>query len=367
VIAQLLGEPHRFQFAQLVNILLRLLRRQGISYDDAFRNVLRFGNSLSLAFPASEVQALELEPEAPMASQDAERAMHGGALKKIRITPAFIGLLGAAGTLPLHDTERLAARLSLGGDASQHELIDVFSNRLIALFYEAWGKYRVEHGMNVQEHDRLLPMLTALAGVRPGDGAPGQNGAGTRANDEMAAYYAGLLGTRPVTAGTVERVLSDHFGVPIRLEKFVGGWHPIPENRRSTLGTAQPILGNGLALGARLWRHDLRARLHVGPLDEAQVSAFLPGGRALSAMEEMVKLFAVPLLRYEIRLLLSPACIKRMTLTPRTEPRRLGWNTFLTATAGAAQRPEVDLLLRLPAWPRQAHAGNTSKPVERPG
>lgn len=370
VIAQLLGEPHRFQFAQLINILLRLLRRQGISYDDAFRNVLRFRNSLSLTFPASEVQALELEPKAPLAWLDAAQAMQGGQVKKIRITPAFIGLLGAAGTLPLHDTERLAARLALDRDASQHELIDVFSNRMIALFYEAWGKYRVEHGMDVQGHDRLLPMLTALAGGRPGGGARGQNGVGARTNDETAAYYAGLLGTRPVSAGTVERVLADHFGVPIRLEQFVGGWHPIPENRRSTLGTAQPILGKGVALGTRLWRHDLRARLHVGPLDETQVSDFLPGGRALSALDEMVKLFAVPLLRYEVRLLLSPPCIKRMTLTG-AGPRRLGWNTFLTGTAGVAQRPEVRLMLRLPMSPRPVAPSAAWKPnpelPRRPG
>ena len=344
VIVQLLDEPHRFQFAQLINILLRLLQRQGISYDDAFRNVLRFRNSLSLAFPASEVQAIQVEPKGLLVTQDAAQAMQGGKVGKIRITPAFIGLLGAAGTLPLHDTERLAARRSLDGDASQHELIDVFSNRMIALFYQAWGKYRVEHGMSVSGHDRLLPMLTALAGVRPSGGARSQAGPGARAKDETAAYYAALLGTRPVSAGTVERVLADHFGIPIQLEQFVGGWHPIPANRRSILGSATPILGGGAALGARLWRHDLRARLHIGPLDNAQVSEFLPGGSALCALEEMVKLFAVPMLRYEVRLHLSAPCIKRMTLS-RAAPRRLGWNTFLTGTEGVARRAEVDLML----------------------
>jgi type VI secretion system protein ImpH len=351
-----LDEPHRFQFAQLINILLGLLRRQGISYDDAFRNVLRFRNSLSLAFPASEVEALEVEPKAPLAWPDAAQAKQGGQARKIRITPAFIGLLGAAGTLPLHDTERLAARLSLDGDASQHELVDVFSNRMIALFYEAWGKYRVEHGMAVRGHDRLMPMLVALAGVRPGGGAWGRAERGARVKDETAAYYAALLGTRPVSAATVERVLSDHFCVPVRLEQFVGGWHPLPENRRSTLGAAAPILGRGAALGARLWRHDLRARLHIGPLDEAQVSEFLPGGRALRALEGTVMLFAVPMLRYEVRLLLSPPCIKRMTLT-RAEPRRLGWNTFLTGTAGVSRRPDVNLMLRLPVAPRRVEPG----------
>jgi type VI secretion system protein ImpH len=353
VIARLLDEPHRFRFAQLLNILLRLLRRQGVSYGNAFREVLRFRNSSSLAFPASEVQALEVEPKGSLTKQDAVRDTHSGAVGKIRITPAFIGLLGACGTLPLHDAERIAARRSLDGDTSQHELIDVFSNRIIGLSYEAWGKYRVEHGMDIRGHDALLPMLMALAGARkPGSGwrPAGKNAC---PKDETAAYYSGLLRTRPVSAGTVERVLSEYFGVTIQLEQFVGCWDMIPESRRSTLGTATPILGLGAALGTRQWRHDLRARLHIGPLDEARVLDFLPGGHALGALEETVRLFAVPMVRYEVRLKLSAQCIKRMTLTTRMKPRRLGWNTFLTGTPGVAHRPEVGSILRLDAARRR--------------
>jgi type VI secretion system protein ImpH len=342
LIERLLDEPYRFQFTQLLNILLRLLRQHGVSYDDAIRDVLRFRNSLSLAFPASEVRALDIESSAPLTSapmtrREAECALRTGALRTIRVTPAFIGLLGTAGTLPLHDTERFAER-SLAGDASQHALIDVFSNRIIGLFYEAWGKYRVEHGMDVRGQDRLLPMLMALAGTR-------MNAAEGRARGDIAAYYCGLLGTRPVAACTVERVLSAYFGVPVRLEQFVGGWNPIPENRRSTLGTPVPVLGAGAALGVRQWRHDLRARLCIGPLDEDQVSNFLPGGKDLRALEDLVRLFALPALRYEVQLLLSPPCIKRMVLTTRAKPRRLGWDTFLTGTPGTASRPTVGTLL----------------------
>lgn len=351
VMELLLNEPHRFEFAQLLNILLRVLRRQGTPYDKAFGDVLRFRNNLSLAFPPSEVQALEVETNSPPAKFSPRSPVAVGALSKIRITPSFVGLLGAGGTLPLHDTERVAARRSLDGDASQHELLDVLSNRMIGLFYEAWGKYRVEHGIDVRGHDRLLPMLMALAGMKS-HGVRRSPPACVK--DGTTGYYAALLRTRPVSAGTIERVLAEYFDLPVRLEQFVGGWDPIPEKRRSTLGT-NPVLGFGAALGVRLWRTDLRARLHIGPLDEAHVQDFLPGGRALQALKEMVCLFAVPALRYEIRLLLAPPCVKRMTLTTRAgHSRRLGWDTFVTGTPGVANRPEIDLVLRLPAlvWPR---------------
>jgi type VI secretion system protein ImpH len=343
VIGLLLGEPHRFEFAQLLNLLLRDLRRQGIPYERAFREVLSFRNSLSLSFPASEVQALEVEPK----TKEALGAMRAGQVKRIRITPAFIGLLGASGTLPLHDTERIAARKAHDGDASQSELLDVLSNRLIGLFYEAWGKYRVEHGLDVCGQDLLLPILTSLSGARSRPPRGGEQPAG-RVRQETTAYFAGLLRTRPVSASTVEQVLTAYFNVPIRLEQFVGCWDPIPENRRSTLGITMPTLGYGAVLGVRLWRHDLSARLHIGPLDEAQAQGFLPGGVSLAALEEMASLFAVPMLRYEVRLLLAPPCVKRLTLSTRTAPRQLGWNTFLTGTPGTASRPDIRSALRLP-------------------
>src|SRR5206468_7857595 len=109
------------------NILVRMLRQQGIPYTQAFSRVLRFRNSLSLAFPASEIESMQVE------------AADGGGMPRIHITPAFIGLLGASGTLPLHDTER-AARANLGADESWKPFVDLFSNRAVGLFYESWAK-----------------------------------------------------------------------------------------------------------------------------------------------------------------------------------------------------------------------------------
>ena len=322
VMARLQDAPWRFEFVQLITLLLRQLRSEGVTSERAFRDVLRFHNNLSLSFPPSEVCALSID-----ATQ-----MH--------VTPAFIGLLGASGTLPVHDTERIAMRYAIDRDASEHALIDVFSNRVIGLFYDAWSKYRVEQTIVAQGQDRLLPMLVALAGGGV------ESGKDNRA--ETRAYYAALLRTRPVAAGTIGQMLTRHFGVPIDVEQLVGAWDPIPENRRSTLGTGAPVLSYGATLGVRLWRHDLRARLRIGPLDEAQMVAFLPGGHALDALAGMMRLFAVPMVRFEVLRLLKPACVTPMRLSTSAR-KQLGWNTFLTGTPGVAQRPEIGTMLDLQA------------------
>jgi type VI secretion system protein ImpH len=330
VIARLLAQPQRFSFAQAVNIVLLALRRQGVPYERAFRDIIRFRNNLSLSFPASEVHALEIESKGAPSAGDIDDAA------KIRITPAFIGLLGACGTLPLHDSERLTAQQQLDRDASQHELIDVFSNRMIGLFFEADAKYRVEQSMQVRGQDRLLPMLMALAGAQPAGAS------------QAAAYYAGILRTRPVSASAIERVLADHFAIPVRVEQLVGCWDEIAPNRRSTFGMHPIRLGAGAVLGTRLWRHDLRARLHIGPLDEAQLTHFLPDGASRAALADMMALFAVPVIAWEVRLLLAPPCIQRLTLTADQAPRKLGWSSFLTANPGKAQRTHIASMLKLP-------------------
>nr|WP_081983922.1 type VI secretion system baseplate subunit TssG [Massilia sp. JS1662] len=334
MIERLLAAPYRYRFAQLLNILVRMLRQQGISYTQAFNHVLRFRNSVSLAFPASEIESMQVEPG------DAAGA------PRIHITAAFIGLLGANGTLPLHDTERAAGMTGTAADESWKPFIDLFSNRAIGLFYEAWGKYRVGHGLDTRARDDLLPLLTALGGHRPTSFGPARPFEATPA--EVAAFYAGLLRTRPIAASTVQRVLGEYFGVPVRVEEFVGAWDPIPARIRSTLGVTDPTLGHGAALGGRTWRNDLRIRLYIGPLDEAQAQAFLPHGRAHAALKEMVSLFAVPSVQYEVRLLLSKLCLKPLTLrTKGRDRRRLGWNSFLTGKEGKASRPEIRAVLRL--------------------
>lgn len=343
VIVRLLDQPYRFSFAQLINLLLAALRHEGVPYEAALGNVIRFSNSVSLSFPASEVQALELEWKAGLVDagkQAHERAMFAN-VKRIRITPAFIGLLGTSGTLPLHDSERLAAQQHIDRDASQHALIDVFSNRMIGLFYETWGKYRVEHGLRARGRDSLLPMLAALAGR--------YSGKTPSPADNTAAFYAGIVRARPVSAIAVEQILREHFSVPVRLEQFVGCWDQIAPRRRSTFGGTPIVLGGGATLGTRLWRHDMRARLHIGPLDEAQLARFLPGGSARRDLAAMMTMFAIPLISWEVRLLLAPPCVRRLTLSTRSAPRQLGWNSFLTGTEGVTKRAEMVSLLRLPS------------------
>ena len=329
VIRHLLAEPYRYQFVQAVRILLCWLRQQNVSHAQAFGQVLRFRNSLSLSFPASEIERLARDEH-----------------EQLTLVPAFMRFLGASGTLPLHHSQRIAAYRLSSKDAGVSAFLDIFSHRMVALYYQACEKYRLESMLQTQAKDEQLLLLSALAGVQR-DALPSSGEAGAVTQD-VAAWYAGLLRCRPVSAQAVGRVLAEYCGVPVTLQQFVGGWDYLEKNRRSLLGSVNFTLARGATLGLRLWRHDMRVCLHIGPLDPASLQRFLPRSTGAAALAKMLALFGVPDLQYEVRLILSPPCITPLLLSANpSERRRLGWTTFLQTAQGKSGGAEVRYLLQL--------------------
>lgn len=319
LIARLLAEPQRFDFVQAVRLLLLALGERGIPESRALARHLRFANSLALGFPPSQIEAAATEPDG------------------YRLTPGFMGLLGAHGALPLHVTERLLA-LPDGTDAqAARAFLDMFSTRMLALWYRAWQKYRVEH-LVAGPRDAYLPLLLALAGVPAGgvfarDGVP----------DTALAAFAGLLRRRPVSAAVLGRVLSSHFGVAVRVQEGIGHWDPLAAGEQTVIGT-NALLGRRALLGERSWRPDLRVRVRIGPLDRARYDHFLPGAPGARALRTLLQLFAVPTLAYDIVLVLRQADLGPVQLD--ASGRRLGLDSYLLSAPAAADRADLCYELR---------------------
>lgn len=313
VIGRLFAEPWRFGFGQAVRLLVQWLRGRGVPYDAALAHALRFENSVDLGFPASEVAALRAEETAD-------------GVAGIVLTPACIGLLGAAGTLPLHYTER-CAHTAADGNAIGQGLADLCSRRAVTQFWQAGTHHRIEQMADTQGRDGWQPLLLALAG-QPDD------------DSDAALWYAGLLRTRPISAGALERLVASHLGLPVRLDSLVGCWDDVLPRLRSTLGTGNPVLGGGAMLGTRLWQLDRRVRLVIGPLARQDFDRLLPRGQGAAALARLLAMAVRPgMLEFEICLLPAPACIRPLTLTATPGAMvRLGWDSFLTDGSAAAER-----------------------------
>jgi type VI secretion system protein ImpH len=339
LIARLLAEPQRFEFFQAVRLLLLWLGEQGVPPRHALERHLRFRNSLALGFPAGQVEAI------------APEGLAGGLPPQFQLTPTFMGLLGAHGALPSHVTERIAAWESSQADAQLAEapraFLDIFTTRMLALFYGAWRKYRIEHAV-ADGGDGFLPLLLALAGFAPG-----------AAHDEVAdatlARYAGVLRQRPASSVVLARVLSHHFGVPVALQEGIGHWDTLAPAEQSVLG-ARAVLGQAAVLGERCWRPDLRVRVRIGPLRRAQFERFLPSGPGALALRTLLGLFAAPTLCYEVMLVLARSEVQPARLAGG--PQRLGRDSFMILGPALHDRADMVYDLRpMPPMPPMPPAG----------
>jgi type VI secretion system protein ImpH len=341
-----------------VRLLELWLKRHGMPQQGVVTNRLRFHNSTSLSFAASELEAigtdhggLDLDEPAAAAPQGAghrSAATRSSATRYIHITPAFMGLLGGSGALPAHYTERIAAHVQSQKDEGPRAFLDTFSNRSLALFYAAWRKYRLELKCHVDGNDSFLPLLLGLAGV--GYRSLRQRAAGQEEGavlDESLGYFAASIRQRPASAVQISRVLSEYFRQPVKAEQFIGCWYDVPAEQQTTLGCRNCMLGAGSMAGRRVWQRDLRLRLVIGPLDDGSFESFLPGGLAARALKSWLAMFTGVSLEYEVELVLLAAHVRGVSLAKQNKSGRLGWDTYLVA--GPQTRDRIDVRYQLHA------------------
>ena len=362
VIARLLEEPHRFGFFQALRLLERWMRRQeGLSSAQVLGQRIAMRNSLSLAFPASEIAQFDVlrhPPAEGVASAELSAELgvkpstelradvpQSRSVARIEITSAVMGLLGAGGVLPVYYTELLADRELFHRDRAARAFLDIFLHRASVLFYQAFTKHRLPLQYEADRHNRYLPLVLSLAGL-------GQRGVRDRLRareggvaDDALAFYAGALHSRPMSAAVLQRVLQQYFGVAVKLDQFVGRWFTLPRANQSHLGLANMQLGRDAVMGERVWQRDLRLRLTLGPMPRERFTRFLPGGPGATALRELLALMTGATLEVEIKLLLRAADVQG-TCLDASNPARLGWSSFLVTQAVQQDRSDVayDLL-----------------------
>jgi len=287
VAGSLHAEPYCFEFFQAVRLLERMYsgRRAVGEFARPAEEVVHFRANPTLSFPASEIQDL--------AEDD-----HG----QLNMIVNFMGLTGPTGTLPLHYTELLVARI-LARDHTLKDFLDLFHHRIISLFYQAWLKYRFQFRLERGEFDAFSHYLMDLIGL-------GTEGLANRQAlpDESLLYYAGLLAQQPRSATALRLLLSDYFQAPVEIEQFVGAWYSLEENAQCCLeqGPAQTRqLAVGTVVGDEIWEPQAKVRIVIGPLPLARYLDFLPTGTAFEPLRAITRLFSGDEIDFELQLILE--------------------------------------------------------------
>jgi type VI secretion system protein ImpH len=337
VIQRLLDEPYRFEFFQAVWMIELWLRRNGIAHDRALTDFIRFENSMSLQFPSSEIESLSAHGETRLDSAaELLAALQSGKPARIRIRPTFMGFLGLGGALPLHYSERIAGHEHEQKDEGPRAFLDLFSNRALALFYQAWSKYRVQYKLDGEGRDGYLPMLLAFAGIEPRKARSSL--ADDESDDRSLAYFAAQLRARVVSAPVLAGVLAEYFAVPVTVAQFAGQWDVLGHELRTRIGQNNCTLGAGATAGERLWRHDLGIRVCIGPLDRRDFDRFLPGAPASRALSKLLRMFSTSVPRCAVQLVLRARDVHGARLDGGA---RLGLEAFLGDGVEQGDRGDV--------------------------
>jgi type VI secretion system protein ImpH len=313
--------PHEFDFFQLLRRL-----------ECAYRDRPRLGQS---AKAAEEPIRLGQEASTVFAPAPLAGLRPGRAGTPPWLLVNFMGLLGPNGPLALHLTEYARDRLRNSGDSTFVRFLDLFHHRMLLLFYRAWANGRPAVSHDRPEEDRFLTYLGTIVGLalpsfRDRDAFP----------HAAKLFYSGLLGAQTHNAEGLSSMVGDFFGMPARIEQFVGSWLKLPAENRWALGRSapSPLLGLSTTLGEYAWGRQQKFRVVLGPLSREQFRQMLPGGTSLPRLAAMVRNYIGDELRWDVRLYHEEKVDEPLHLGRS----RLGWTAWL-GRAAASRREELIL------------------------
>jgi type VI secretion system protein ImpH len=326
--------PFNFRFFQAVRLIQLLRPGRLVGHIERPANeAVRFSVRNSLEFPASDIFSLDWEQG-----------------KQPVLCVNFMGLTGPSGVLPLTYSEEVIEMILRHKDHSLESFLNMFNHRMISLFYRAWEKYQfhvpLERG---GESARFPTYLRGVLGILPETlrNRLVQNAEDHRRGvaDESLFFYAGLLALKPRSEIGLRTMIADYFGVPVRIDQFVGAWYKLRPDTQCLLGNDAPSdrLGVGSVIGDEIWDQQSRAQICLGPLTRQRYKEFLPGGNAHVALQALLRFMFGPEIGFDVRLILKRDEVPTSELD-NTE-LQLGWLTWIKSTPTFDRNPQDTVIV----------------------
>jgi type VI secretion system protein ImpH len=313
--AQLLTQPRRFRFDAAVRILLRRARATDAA------DAIRFATPAALAYPASEIAAVE----PPLDGRPAG------------LVSPVIGLAGPTGVLPRLYTDLLIQTLRNNSPALAN-FLRMLAQRLIGMFADAGIKYRLNRsveiaaGAGVAEPDRLSAALLAFTGY-----ATPHLTSRLAVGTEPLLHYSGLFSSHPRSAERLRALVSDWLGREVEVVQFAGAWLPLAPEQRTSLAYGRVTgawsrLSVDATIGVRAWDPQACVVLRIGPLNHSAFTALLPDRRGLQHLVSLVRAFLGFETGFAVNPVLAGPEVPPLSLDNNADPGpRLGWNTWIPA------------------------------------
>ena len=284
---ELLEKGHAFSFFQVIR-LLRLFALQSVQAkkpSSDLSQTIQIKPNLSLAFPASDVESV--------------REIGDHKDFQFLITANFLGLYGPASPLPTFYTEELIDEAADDESVSK-DFIDTLNQRLFALLFECWEKYRQSLQIVEEKNPAYMDRLYCLLGL-------GEKSFRKHITESYRLLrYIGLFTQFPHTAMALKTLLNDALGgTAVEVIPCVEQTAKIPENQTLRLAISGCHLGIDSYLGDELIDRMGKFRISLGPLNRSEFKRFSPGTDDFSRVSSLTDLYFVEPLEYEIEIILA--------------------------------------------------------------
>ncbi|MBI1322085.1 type VI secretion system baseplate subunit TssG [bacterium] len=322
-------EPYRFDFFRLVQVLETLRPdREPIGYDGPYiAETIHFEEDISRSFPPGDVIAVS--------GLDTNDYLD----RSIGVRQTFFGFLGQ-GVLPEHYTEDVVQDLrngKFGRKSPRKDFLAIFQHRLLSLFYRAWRKYdylssytaaraRTWSGEGEKPFDEISTKVFALAGfgsrsIREANGI----------DPDFLLYNSGAFASQSRNGLMLEKMLRNHFGVPVNVIPFIGKWLYLETQDRSRIGRYKgknQRIGESLIVGQKVWDMQSLIRIRIGPLSFDEFRSFLPDQPSFLELSRIVRAYIGSDNDFQIQLVLKAKETPCFRLS-RTGVTRIGYTSWV--------------------------------------
>ena len=270
----------------------------------------------SASFPAPTIESVEFR--------------HG----RGQLNGFWLGLTGPMGALPAHLTEFATYERRYAKSRPFGRFLDLLANRMLQLFYRAWGDSQPVVQADRPEDDRFAGYIAALTGATEGVGEHAAFPARAR------LHYAALFASKR-SASAIEDALGHLLNQPMRVLEYQPRWRDIDPGDQTRLGSSFATLGVDTMAGRRVLVASDAFRVVIRANSFAEYEAVMPSSPRFRIASEALDAFAPSHLEWDIMVEMEERHARPARLDGRV---RLGWTSWLDP--GRSEKIRADAHLR---------------------
>ena len=293
----------------------------------------RLGQTASLSFAPREIERIALQGQ-----------------QRVHIHLYGLGMLGPNGSLPLHVSELVQARVQTKRDRTLANFLDLFHHRAFSHIYRAWAQSQSTAGLDRAQAETFTAYVARLAGDEPEELQERQSHPWSpHARWASAAHRIRAARNPEGLVYTLQRF----FGVKVKLHEYQLHWMALQPQDQSQLGRPLPssVMGQGAIVGEAVPERQSQFRLDVGPLSLRAYLRLTPAASAgecdLPALIELVRSFIGHEYVWQVQLLLKP---EEMQTAQLGGEQQLGWSSWLAQDGPPQSGPMRGMVMEPEAY-----------------